>query len=228
MKKLQYFISAVLLLLVSSCDLNQLDNYDLPGETLKGSLTDAAGNPFLTEEPNGFQIRLIEKGSPTPRDFWGMPDGKFNNTKIFRATYKIVPTNGAFFPVDTVQQEIKGVTTLNFTITPYLTVNASIVQSGSDLKATYTIKSAVGAGKIQNARLLVNKWDPNVGMNYSDKSIVRTLSGVTDAIINQTEYTDQITGYLVSGVTYYARVAVYATNASGRYNFSTVQKIVVP
>ncbi|MDP3445689.1 MAG: DUF3823 domain-containing protein, partial [Ignavibacteria bacterium] len=100
--------------------------------------------------------------------------------------------------------------------------------NGTNLKATYTIQSAVGAGKIQSARLLVNKWDPNVGMNYSDKNVIRDLKTIPDATIVQTEYTDEIPGYLQSGVTYYARVAVLANNSIGRYNFSTVQKIVVP
>ncbi len=119
-------------------------------------------------------------------------------------------------------------TTLNFEITPYLTIDATIVQNGPNLKATYKIKQAPGAGKIRNARLLVNKWNPNVGMNYNDKGILRDLSNIPDATIVQTEYTDQIVDYLESGVTYYARVAVLANNALGRYNFSAVHKIVVP
>lgn len=226
MKKTTYIISAVLMLLVASC--SKVDIYDVPAETLNGTLADAAGNPFISEQPNGFKIKLIEQGSTTPRDFWGMADGKFNNTKIFKGSYKIVPTDGAFFPVDTVQQEINGVTTINFQITPYLTINAFIIQNGPDLKATYRIRQATGAGKIKNARLLVNKWNPNVGMNYSDKSIMRELSSVSDANIVQTDYTDQISGYLQSGVTYYARVAVLSDNSMGKYNFSAVQKIIVP
>lgn len=213
------------MLLMTACEI---DNYDIPAETLQGKLTDAAGNPFITEQPNGFKIRIIEEGSPTPRDFWGKPDGAFLNTKIFAGKYKVIPTDGAFFPLDTVETEIRGVTTLNFEITPYLTIDATIVQNGPNLKATYKIKQALGAGKIRNARLLVNKWNPNVGMNYNDKGIVRDLSNIPDATIVQTEYTDQIVEYLESGVTYYARVAVLANNALGRYNFSAVHKIVVP
>ncbi|MEN6456395.1 MAG: DUF3823 domain-containing protein [Prolixibacteraceae bacterium] len=224
-KKITYFISLILLMFVASCEV---DNYDLPEETLTGKLTDAENNSFITEQPNGFKIRIIENGSPLPRDFWGKPDGTFMNSKIFKGRYKIIPIDGAFFPVDTVETEISGVTTVNFEIIPFLTIEASIVQNGSNLKATYTIKKAPGAGKIQSARLLVNKWNPNVGMNYSDKNVVRNLSGVPDATIGQTEYTDEITGYLEKGVTYYARVADLATNALGRYNFSEVKEIVVP
>lgn len=227
MKKITYCILSVLWLM-TSCELFELDAYDAPAETLQGSLKDAEGNSFITEQPNGFKIRIMEEGSSTPRDFWGKTDGTFLNTKIFKGTYKIVPTDGAFFPVDTVTSEIAGITTLDFEVIPFLKVDATITAVGEDLRATYSIEQALGAGKIRNARLLVSKWNPNVGMNYSDKSVVRDLSGVPDATIVQTEYTDEIIGYLESGVIYYARVAVLANNSIGKYNFSPVQKIVVP
>ena len=225
MKRSIYFTS-LFLVFITAC--SKIDTYDPPAETLTGLLADATGDPYITEQPNGFQIKLIEDGSTTPREFWGMADGKFNNTKIFKGMYKIVPANGAFFPVDTVRREISGVTTVNFTITPYLKINASIIQYGPDLKAVYKITKAPGAGKISNVRILINKWNPVVGMNYSDKSVTRDLSGTSDATIVQTEYTDLITGYIESGTTYYARVAVLAENSLGKYNFSTVSKIVVP
>ena len=224
--KFIYFSGLIFLLFIASCGI---DNYELPAETLQGRLTDAAGNPYITEQPNGFQIRLYETGSPQPRDFWGKPDGTFMNTKIFKGEYKILPINGAFFPIiDTVKTTISGITTVDFKITPYATVTATFKANGKDLTATYRIKKDPAAGKISAARVLVNRWNPNLGMNYSDKSMVRTLSSVTDETIMATDYTDVITGYLESGVTYYARVAVLATNSLGKYNFSVVHKIVVP
>lgn len=218
----------ILPVFVTSCDLFDVDTFPTPNETLKGDLRDKDGNPLITEQPNGFKIRIIETGSPEPRDFWGKPDGTFFNSKIFKGIYKIVPTEGAFFPVDTVETEISGITTINFEITPFVKISASIIADGTNLKATYTIVKATGAGKIKNARLLVSKWNPNVGLNYNDKSVLRDLSGVSDLIVGTTEYTDQISNYLESGVTYYARVAVLSQNSFGRYNFSEVQEIVVP
>jgi hypothetical protein len=226
-RNIYFFISIMLVFFVTSCDLFEVDTYPTPNETLKGDLRDKDGNPLITEQPNGFKIRIIEEGSPEPRDFWGKPDGTFFNSKIFKGNYKIIPTEGAFFPVDTLKAEISGVTTINFEITPFVKIDASIIADGPNLKAIYTIKKAFGAGKIQNARLLVNKWNPNVGMNYNDNSVLRDLSGVSDETIEMTEYSDQIYNYLESGVTYYARVAVLSENAFGRYNFSEVQEIVV-
>lgn len=225
MKKTIYLLNLLFVLLAASCGI---DNYLPPNATLQGELRDPQGNPLITEQPNGFKIRIIEQGSPQNRDFWGKPDGTFFNTKIFSGRYKVIPIDGAFFPVDTVETQISGVTTINFEVTPYLTIDASIAQEAGVLRATYTISQAAGAGKISTARLLVSKWNPNVGMNHNDKSVVRDLSATPDATVTQTEYTDEIPGYLESGVTYYARVAVLANNALGRYNFSPVYEIVVP
>lgn len=225
MKTTIYFLNLLLILLATSCGV---DNYVPPNATLQGELRAPDGNLLITEQPNGFKIRIIEEGSPQNRDFWGKPDGTFLNTKIFNGRYKIIPIDGAFFPVDTVETEISGVTTINFEVTPYLTIDASIAQEAGVLRATYTISQAAGAGKINNARLLVSKWNPNVGMNHNDQSVVRDLLAVPDATVIQTEYTDEIAGYLESGVTYYARVAVLANNPLGRYNFSPVYEIVVP
>ncbi|GAA4312881.1 DUF3823 domain-containing protein [Compostibacter hankyongensis] len=222
------FFYMILALLASSCNVFEIDPYDAPGATLQGKLTNEAGDPFITEQPNGFKIRIIENGSPTPRDFWGRPDGTFFNSKIFRGKYKIVATDGAFFPVDTVEADVSGTTTIDFKIIPYLIIEADITAHGGDLVATYKIHKAAGAGKIKNARLLVTKWNPNVGMNYNDKSVMRDLSGITDGAIEGAEFTDNIPGYLEKGVTYYARVAVLADNTLGRYNFSDVFEIAVP
>ena len=224
MKKIAFLICFILPLFLVSCEL---DTYDLPGETLEGKLVDPEGNPLITEQPNGFKIRMYEEGSTTPYDFWGKPDGTFRNTKIFKAKYKIVPVDGAFFPVDTVEKVIKGKVNLVFEVTPFVTIDATITQSGANLVASYKIKKAPGAGKIQNARLLISKWNPNVGMNYNDKEVLRDLTGTDDAAIQLATYTDTAVDYLESGVTYYARVAVLSANTAGRYNFSPVTEIVV-
>ena len=216
----------ILAVAVVSC---KVDTYNLPSETLTGKVVCADGTPFITEQPNGFRIRLDEvvdgKITNFPQYFWGKPDGTFRNTKIFKGTYVVQPVEGAFLPVDPVEVEISGETELTFEVTPNITINAAITTSGPDIIAKYRLTKAPGAGKITTARLLVSKWNPNVGMNRLDREAVRDLSGVKDEAIVITTYTDSVLDCLEPGVTYYVRVAALASNTSGRYNFSEVVKI---
>jgi len=224
MKKILYFISALALL--ASCTV---DTYDLPSETLCGQLVLEDGTPLITEQPNGFRIKLNEmvggEISDMPQYFWGKADGTFNNTRIFKGDYIVQPVEGPFFDVDPVEVSISGKTELTFQVTPYLTILAEITNSGPDLIARYRIRKAPGAGKITTARLLLSKWNPNVGMNHIDFEEVRSLADVDDEVIVSTTYTDKILDCLEAGVTYYARIAALSVNTSGRYNLSEVVKI---
>lgn len=225
MKKIAILIS-VLIPLLCSCTV---DTYDSPSETLTGKLICKDGSPLITEQPNGFKVRLNEvvngKITNLPQDFWGRADGTFTNTKIFKGTYVVQPIEGAFFNVDPVEVDIDGTMELTFEVTPFLTIAASITTSGPDIIAKYRITKAPGAGNITTARLLVSKWNPNVGMNRVDYEAVRDLGKIDDSIVTSTTYTESIRDCLETGVTYYARVAVLSSNVAGRYNFSEVVKI---
>ena len=160
-----------------------------------------------------------------PQYFWGRPDGSFRNTKIFKGIYVVQPVEGAFLDVDPVEVEISGETELNFEVVPNITINASVTASGPDVIAKFRLVKSKGAGKITTARLLVSKWNPNVGMNCLDWEQTLDLSETSDDVIGTKTYTVSILDCLESGVTYYARVAALAANTSGRYNFSEVVKI---
>lgn len=209
----------------------EIDTYEAPAETLRGRLICSDGNDFQSEQPNGFKIRLNEivdgKVANLPQDFWGKPDGTFNNTKIFKGTYVVQPIEGAFFTVEPVEIRISGTTEVNFEVTPYLNVIADVKAKGPDLVAKYRVEQARGAGKITTARVLLSKWNPNVGMNRIDYEKTRDLRKMNDSDITSTSFTDTIQDCLEPGVTYYARIAVLAANAAGRYNFSEVFKIVI-
>jgi hypothetical protein len=224
--KVRYILFFIVLgLSFTACSL---DNYDLPQESIQGKLIDKNGDAFISEQPNGYKIQLYEGDSPEKFSFWGKADGTYKNTKIFKGTYSIQPIEGAFFPVEPKKMNIKGSSIVDFEVVPFLYITATIINSNRDVKATYRITQSPGAGKIKMARLLVSKWNPNVGMNYLDFETTRALDGTSDTAITGTDYIDYVRDILVSVVTYYARVAVLAENTSGRYNFSSVTKIVVP
>src|SRR5680860_443602 len=88
--------------LLSSC---QIDNYEEPNGSIYGSLIDnITKETFQAEQPEGFKIKLFERGGRmnSPIVFSGKPDGTFENAWIFQNEYQVIPTEGAFFSVDTV------------------------------------------------------------------------------------------------------------------------------
>jgi len=218
--------AAATILGVASC---KPDTYSLPDGTLHGKLICPDGSTLITEQPNGFRIRLNEivdgSISTLPQDFWGKADGTFNNTRIFKGNYIVQPIEGAFLTVDPVEVEIGSDTEIDFYVTPLCTINADISNSGADLIARYRIEKDPSAGKIIRARVLVSKWNPNVGMNHMDYENVRELSAIDDATVQKTTYTDSILDILEAGVTYYVRIAALCENNSGRYNLSEVVKL---
>ncbi|WP_186754036.1 DUF3823 domain-containing protein [Echinicola salinicaeni] len=138
MKNITYLVLSALIAF-SSCNLFELDNYDLPAETLKGQVVDKeTGEPILTDQGSeGIRVRLTELSwgdnvTPNP-DFFCMPDGTFQNTKLFGGTYN-VRLDGPFIPLireddrgvpladDTQTVDIKGVTELTFEVQPFLKV----------------------------------------------------------------------------------------------------------
>ena len=139
MKKISSYILASALLLSTSCSLFELDNYKAPGETLRGEVVDAAtGDPVLTDQGSeGIRVRLTEVSwgenvTPNP-DFYCMPDGTFQNTKLFKATYN-VRVDGPFIPIvredergvpladESETLEVSGVKDVRFEVQPFLKV----------------------------------------------------------------------------------------------------------
>ncbi len=81
------------LLMLSSCSMFEIDNYDEPEETIQGRVIDVkTGNPVLTDQGSeGIRVRLTELSwgdnvEHNP-DFFCRPDGTFQNTKIFKGNY---------------------------------------------------------------------------------------------------------------------------------------------
>lgn len=144
------------IMILSSCSLFRIDNYDEPSETLKGAVVDVrTGNPVLTDQgAEGIRVRLIETswaGNVTPLDFNCRPDGTFQNTRLFEADYN-VRVDGPFVPIvretedgtiiadDTQNIHLKGTKELRFEVQPFLNVEFSGVPTVSAGKITARIK----------------------------------------------------------------------------------------
>ena len=171
MKKITSFIlGTAILMSASSCALFELDNYDAPEETLRGRVTDQkTGAPVLTDQGSeGIRVRLTElswEGNVTPQDFSCMPDGTFQNTKLFEGEYRI-EVDGAFIPLvrettdgtplaDGSQvHKIKGVTEVEFKVQPFLNVEFTELPQVSNGKITAKVKVTRGVSKEEFKELI--------------------------------------------------------------------------
>lgn len=163
-------------LLLSSCSLFKLDNYDAPAETLYGAVTDVkTGDPVLTDQGSeGIRVRLIEtswEGNVTPQDFYCRPDGTFRNTKLFEADYNI-RVDGPFVPIvledadgnivgnKSVDTHIKGSAEVNFEVQPFLKVEfvGSPTVSAGKVTAQVKVTRATTREELASALEKTGTW----------------------------------------------------------------------
>jgi hypothetical protein len=180
MKKIAYYILFCALFSFSSCELFDLDNYDEPAETLQGEVVDAAtGERVLTDQGSeGIRVRLTElswEGIETPThnpDFFCMPDGSFQNTKLFKGKYNI-RIDGPFIPLvredergvpladETQTVDISGVTKVKFEVQPFLKIEwvGEPTVSNGKITAKVRVTRAVSEADFRN------KIEPMGGYN---------------------------------------------------------------
>ena len=185
MRKIFYYtLICVAAVSFSACEI---DNYDLPEETLKGRVVDVAtGDLVLTDQGSeGTRIRLRElswkeTASPDNFDFWCMKEGIFQNTKIFKGHYN-VRIDGAFIPLvrlnnagDTIADEskyldIKGVTEVEFKVQPFLKVEwvGQPTINNGQITATVKVTRAVSPADFRSKIEPMGGYNDNM-LNVTD------------------------------------------------------------
>lgn len=224
----RFYFLGVLTIILASC--SKIDNYDAPNGNIFGTLMDKiTQKPLQTQQPNGFSIQLYEEGKAgnVPIVVPGKPDGTYENAFVFQSAYRVVATEGAFFPVEPRTLSIGSRTEVNFEVMPFLAVtNTAVTPAAGKVTASYKIARQQVDGKILERRLLVSKI-PTVNSIVFDFQKQTDLSALDDEDILAEDFTDEITG-LTPGLTYYVRVAVRARNTLNKYNYSEVFTVTVP
>jgi hypothetical protein len=217
----------VIIIFLGSC---KIDNYRPPNGGIHGKLLDKiTGENLETQQPNGFSVQLFEKGGSinSPITILGKADGTFENSFIFQNEYKVLPTQGAFFPVDTLTIQIGSNSEANFEVMPFLAVsNTAVTASSGKITANYEIVRSQGEDKIVERQTLVSEI-PTVNNVLFDFKSQENLSGVPDDEILSSHYSDVVEG-LTPGKLYYVRIAVRTNNKLNKYNYSKVFQIIVP
>jgi hypothetical protein len=219
---------------------SKIDNYKAPDGDVYGKLTDLMTTEGIqTEEPNGFNIKMYEKGwlMSTPITFAGKPDGTFENALVFQNEYKVLPVEGPFFPItDTVVLQVGKRTEVNFNVMPFVSVtNVTVTPGTNKVTLVYNIARSQVGPKITTRKSMLSKVST---CNNTTNTLTTSTSttAITDVTLLATTFTDVITGTtaipLVSGTTYWVRVGVLASgsgfNSLNRYNYSKTFAVTIP
>jgi len=228
MKLIYLFLAFVLFTSEFSC--KKIDNYSAPDAGIMGTVIDNTTNEGIqTEAGTGFQIGMLEFGyNPViPINFFAKADGSFENTQLFANKYKVIPFNGAFLSPDTVVVDVNGLTTANFTVTPFMSVQASSPQlSSKNVIINYTLtKPSQIIYDITKCMTLASKV-PSVSANVSDYNVSHDLSGMNYQQISETQFSDTLKD-MPSG-TFYIRIAGQTSNPQNKFNYSKVYTVTIP
>lgn len=210
MKKLSLYIMSATLLIFSSCNLFEIDNYEGPSETLKGEVVDVAtGEPVLTDQgAEGIRVRLLELSwgdNPTPNpDFFCKPDGTFQNTKLFKGEYNI-QIDGPFIPLvretaegvpvadETITMEISGTKHVRFEVQPFLKVEwvgePQIING--KVRAQVRVTRAVSEAEFQSKISPMGGYDANF-LNVTDIQLFVSNSSSVGYRARDTRYSNEI------------------------------------
>lgn len=233
MKKIFFFLAIALM--AGACEK---DNYDAPNASLQGTLTDPNG-VGLQIEPGASSTRIKMEEiswSSTPIPFYlnFMMDGSYTNSKVFAARYKITPVEGPFYPIVADTIDVKGSTTCNFTVTPYLNVSwvgTPTVETDKKItvKFKFTRNASPVAGVATPALLdyqLFISTTKFVGNNNADLNLVGPVVTATNVMEGQelTITTKTAVKYLT---TYYVRVGVRVSDSFKKYNYTDVKTVIV-
>ncbi len=226
--KLPNLILALLLLaLVFSC--NKIDNYPAPNAGITGTVIDNTTNSGIqTEQPNGFQISLIEFGyNPViPINFDGKADGSFENTQLFADKYNVIPINGPFLSSDTVAVDIKGLSKVNFTVTPFMSIDASTpLVVSNNVIVNYILSKPLQISYNIVKSMTIASSLPTVSSSVNDFNFTHNLSGNTYQQIASMHFSDTLKN-LPSG-TFYIRVGGQTDNPQNKFNYSKVFTVTI-
>lgn len=156
MKRFNLYIVPCLvgLALATSCSI---DNYEAPNGGIYGQVLDQKTGelvPQPVEAETGLKLRLFEADNALCRaqDFYAIKEGTFRNSQLFNGPYKLAFEGANFYPIDTIQVRLNGLTKKDVQVTPYCRIHVkSIALSGDSI--TEDVKDAQGKVTGQRTRL---------------------------------------------------------------------------
>ena len=227
MKYLILSITTLLVLLVSSCEL---DNYDAPDARFFGAIIDEeTGDTIPQDLIQGSTIDYIEQGFENPQiqHLRFHSDGTFRNDLMFSGDYKIIPTRGNFFTPDTLEVHInKGDNKIDFMTRPYCRIHnvrlKKIDYKGKPWLLAYFNVEQVATERVKELMLAIDE-NPNVGWIINKKYFKKPLNKVVAPDKDLLLYVP--IDILTEGKEYYVRVGALIDRPEARYNWCKAIKV---
>jgi hypothetical protein len=240
-KIIKGIMTASVLLAGYAC--SKVDNYSAPNATFQGNIIDSVTGQNILTETGGAEIQLLQTSwvaNPDPYNIPSKQDGSFQDTRIFSGSYSVIPTQGAFWPTDTLKTQVNGTISHNFTVVPYLEIlNFKDSLSADSLVMTCNLMAprTDGLPEVLEIWPFVNST-PFVGSgssisNYtiSDNTNpsynLAAINSNWNATIAATTYRVVVHG-LLSGRTYYARLGVRVNDSYKKYDLSPIDSVTTP
>jgi len=224
--------------ILTSAACTKIDNYDGPNASFQGRFIDATTHANFETSQNSIQVQLEQiswSATPTPQFIPSKFDGTFEDTKLFKGTYRIIPKGGAFWPVyDSLKMDIGKSSSHDFELTPYLTIkNFTHDLTGTTLTLHFDIDAPTPAGlpTIIDAQPYVNTTKlvgPGASIrDFSDVHAVAINKEFIDMGAADKSFTIDVPD-LIPGRTFFVRVGVRLNDSYKSSNFSDVIQIDVP
>lgn len=249
MKKLIYsLLMGASVLFMASC--MEVDNFDGPDAHFTGRLIDSTTGENILAGQGECRVRIWEKSfstNPSPQDIPLKQDGTYNNSKLFKGTYDVVP-EGAWWPCDTIRVGIGGKTTQNFKVTPYLhlvdfetslvgdtlelscRIDAPIKEGNPnimDVRPFLSLTQFCGAGsRIDYYYNMANSDDDAVAARYISKPMKPWEKLPKDEDGKSTPFKFKVE--VKPGYIYFVRIGARVQDTFQNYNYTEIVKIEVP
>lgn len=218
------------LMLLSSCGLSEIDNYDSPNATVEGGIYDKQTGDLMQQDIiRGMEIEYIEQGFDNPQIQYMIVknDGTYQNKLMFANTYSMKPVRGNFVPIEAQEVVIKGNTVLNFDVQPYIRVKTvKIEKLGTKIVATFTIQQTI-AKNVRKIGLFAH-MEPTVGEPFHTASVQQNINNLVNEntqfklemdVSNPTSFNP--------GKQYYFRVGALIDVSEAKFNYAPAVRIAL-
>lgn len=249
MKKFKYsLLFGVMGLLVASC--MEVDNFDAPDAHFTGRIIDKTTGENILSDQGAGQVKMWEKSFSLNPGAQGIPvkqDGTFNNTKLFKGTYDVVP-EGAWWPADTIRIGIGKKTTQDFEVTPYLKLfdlNVEMQDDSLAISCRLDVPPITeGLPRILDVRpfLSLNQFcgegnsisyyatQGNSDKDYASKYLAK-VRATWDKLDKLEDGKSKVFSFKVDvkpGYIYFVRVGARVDDTFKKYNYTEIVKFEVP